>query len=294
MPRPARRAFGQELDAILGMVQHERAHQSNDMNHEVKMVMVQHIRPGRFQPRKYFDEQALSELAQSIQSQGLLQPIAVRQFGKEYEIVAGERRWRAAQKAGLQQVPVVVCQMTDESAQALGLIENIQRENLNPIEEAEAFYRLIEELGLTHDEVAERVGKSRSSITNFIRLLKLEKDVQQALINKKIEMGHAKVLLALTGDQQKSATQMIISRHLSVRQTEALVHKTVNPKNDGVGNSVLLDKQENAIKAFSELFDKHVKVTLKKDGTEQGRVQFTFRSFNELDELYDKLTGIRK
>lgn len=295
MSKPSRRAFGQELDAILGMEQgnNASAQSPEGMDHAVKTVMVQQIQPGRYQPRKYFDERALEELAGSIQSEGLLQPIAVRQFGERYEIVAGERRWRAAQKAGLQQVPVMVCQMTDESAQALGLIENIQRENLNPIEEAEAFYRLIEELGLTHDEVAERVGKSRSSITNFLRLLKLERGVQQAIIDKQLEMGHAKVLLALSKDQQLTAAHLIVQRGLSVRQTEVFVREMSHAtNNDVLPYTTMSVKATKASRDFTALLGKKVKVNLKKDGSGKGHLQVSFNSLEELDRLYDELAAI--
>lgn len=186
---------------------------------------VEKLVVGPFQPRKHMRHEGLEQLSESIRAQGLLQPIVVRPKNEHYEIIAGERRWRAAQLAGLAQVPTIVRQVPDEAAMAMALIENIQRENLNAIEEAMALKRLSEELQLTHLQVAEAVGKSRASVTNLLRLLTLNADVQVLLDQDKLEMGHARALLALKGQEQSNIAQMVIEKGLSVRETEKLVAK---------------------------------------------------------------------
>lgn len=182
------------------------------------------LQRGKYQPRKTMDPQLLQELAESIRHSGIIQPIVVRKISQEkYEIVAGERRWRAAQLAGLQEVPVVIKEIDDHQASALALIENIQREDLNALEEAQAMHRLVEDFGLTHEELARSVGKSRATITNLLRVLNLNSDVQILLENNQIELGHAKALLSLTGVQQSQAAKMVVARGYSVRETERYV-----------------------------------------------------------------------
>ena len=183
--------------------------------------------PGRFQPRTHMDSQSLAELADSIRAQGLIQPILVRPVdGAKYEIIAGERRWRASQLAGLTQVPVVIRAVPDKSALAMALIENIQREDLNPLEEAAGIQRLIDEFDMTHDLAAQAVGRSRSAVTNLLRLLNLSKAVQELLMQGKIEMGHARALLAVSGARQAELAHQIVSRALSVREAEQLVSRS--------------------------------------------------------------------
>src|SRR5205085_4870678 len=183
------------------------------------------IRPGRYQPRTRMDEQALAELAQSIRSQGLLQPLVVRPLNGGYELVAGERRWRAAQLAGLAQVPAVVREVPDEAALVMALIENIQREDLNPMEQATAVQRLIDEFKMTHEQAADAVGRSRSATSNLLRLLKLARPVQEMLMRGALEMGHARALLPLDGARQIETATRIGAKRLSVRETEALVQR---------------------------------------------------------------------
>ncbi len=214
MIRP--KGLGRGLDALLGGDDAPR-------RDAMATLPVGAIRPGKYQPRTRMDEQALRELAASIRAQGLLQPLLVRPVGGEqYELIAGERRWRAAQIAGLAEVPVLVREVPDNAALAMSLVENIQREDLNPIEEAAGLQRLIEEFRMTHEQAADAVGRSRSATTNLLRLLKLAKPVQVMLMQGALEMGHARALLALDGARQVEAANRIAARRLSVRESEAL------------------------------------------------------------------------
>jgi ParB family chromosome partitioning protein len=211
------KGLGRGLDALLGGDEPPRE--------ALATVETLSIRPGRYQPRTRMDEQSLAELAQSIRSQGLLQPLVVRPIDRGYELVAGERRWRAAQLAGLAKVPVIVREVPDEAALVMALIENVQREDLSPIEEAAAVQRLINEFSMTHEQAADAVGRSRSTTTNLLRLLKLAKPVQESLMRGGIEMGHARALLALDGARQIELASRVEARGLSVRETEALVQR---------------------------------------------------------------------
>ena len=211
------KGLGRGLDALLGGDEAPRE--------ALATIDTGRIRPGRYQPRTHMDEQALSELAQSIRAQGLLQTLVVRPVDGGYELIAGERRWRAAQMAGLAQVPVVVREVPDNAALAMALIENIQREDLNPMEEATGVHRLIEEFSMTHDQAAEAIGRSRSATTNLLRLLKLARPVQDMLLRGAIEMGHARALLALDGARQIELATRVTAKRLSVRETEALVQR---------------------------------------------------------------------
>ncbi len=183
------------------------------------------IRRGRFQPRRNFDEEKLRELADSIAAQGIIQPIVVRPVSDHYEIIAGERRWRAAQLAGLDEIPVVIRDVDDQAAMAMALIENIQRDDLNPLEEAEALQRLLNEFALTHQQIAQAVGKSRTTVTNLLRLIELERDAKELLEQGKLEMGHARAILGLKGAQQSEAAAKVVRSGLSVRETEKLVRR---------------------------------------------------------------------
>ena len=211
------KGLGRGLDALLGADEPPRE--------ALATLDIAAIRPGRYQPRTHMDETSLAELAQSIRSQGLLQPLVVRPVEQGYELVAGERRWRAAQLAGLEKVPALVREVPDDRALVMALIENVQRENLNPMEEAAAVQRLVEEFSMTHDQAADAVGRSRSATSNLLRLLKLAKPVQEALMRGAIEMGHARALLALDGARQIELANRIAARGLSVRETEALVQR---------------------------------------------------------------------
>lgn len=211
------KGLGRGLDALLGG--EDGAHRDT-----LASLPVQAIRPGKYQPRTKMDQAALGELAASIRSQGLMQPLLVRSLPERdrYELIAGERRWRAAQIAGLEEVPVLVREVPDDAALAMSLVENIQRENLNPIEEAGGLQRLVDEFRMTHEQAADAVGRSRSATTNLLRLLKLAKPVQQMVMDGALEMGHARALLALDGARQIEAANRVAARGLSVRETEAL------------------------------------------------------------------------
>ncbi|MCD6041975.1 MAG: parB-like partition protein, partial [Burkholderiales bacterium] len=214
------KGLGRGLDALLGGGEPPRE--------QLLTLPVARIRPGRYQPRTKMDQQALAELAASIRSQGLMQPLLVRPVDRDrYELVAGERRWRAAQMAGLDEVPALVREVPDEAALAMSLIENIQRENLNPMEEAAGLQRLVDEFRMTHEQAADAVGRSRSATTNLLRLLKLARPVQEMLMEGALEMGHARALLALDGARQVELAKRVATKGLSVREAEALVHKTL-------------------------------------------------------------------
>jgi ParB family transcriptional regulator, chromosome partitioning protein len=213
-----RKGLGRGLDALLGGDEAPRD--------ALATLAVARILPGRYQPRTRMDQEALAELASSIKSQGLMQPVLVRPVDRErYELIAGERRWRAAQMAGLQEIPALVREVADESALAMSLVENIQRENLNPMEEAAGLQRLVDEFRMTHEQAADAVGRSRSATTNLLRLLRLAKPVQGMVMEGVLEMGHARALLSLDGARQIEAAKRIAARGLSVREAEALAGK---------------------------------------------------------------------
>ncbi len=220
-----KRGLGRGLDALLG----GSAKLINDDSTgiDLREIPVDLLQPGKYQPRIDMHPESLEELADSIKAQGVVQPIVVRPLagGKRYEIIAGERRWRAAQIAGLHDIPSVVRDVPDEAAIAMALIENIQRENLNPIEEAVALQRLIDEFDMTHQQAAEAVGRSRAAVSNLLRLLSLNGDVRKMLEHGDLEMGHARALLALDGDAQSQAAREVVARGFSVRDTEQLVRR---------------------------------------------------------------------
>ena len=223
MIRP--KGLGRGLDALLAGT--DDAAPSGDM---LQTIAIDRLRPGKYQPRTRMDAASLAELALSIREQGIMQPILVRPVdGGRFEIVAGERRWRAAPQAGLREIPALVKNVPDQSALAVALIENIQREDLNPLEEAKGLQRLIDEFGLTHETAAKAVGRSRSAVTNLLRLNALAPPVQEYLLAGALEMGHARALLALPADRQSGAAARVVDGGLSVRDTERLVHGMLNP-----------------------------------------------------------------
>ena len=219
-----KRGLGRGLDALLGADARTAKAEPEDVSGKLQEVPIEWIQPGKYQPRKVIEDEALQELASSIKAQGIMQPIVLRSISEnKYEIIAGERRWRASQLAGLEKIPAIVREVNDESAIAMSLIENIQREDLNPMEEAIALQRLIKEFDLTHQQVAEAVGKSRTAVTNFLRLINLSAEVSQMLAHGDIEMGHARALLSLDDEKQSQAAKEIAAKQLNVRQAEALV-----------------------------------------------------------------------
>jgi ParB family chromosome partitioning protein len=220
--------LGRGLDILLGQVNTD---QTGGNQKNLEMMHVNSLQRGKYQPRDDIDPEALNELAESIKSQGVIQPLVVRKITfDKHEIIAGERRWRASILAGLEEVPVIVREIDDQVALAIGLIENIQRESLTPLEEAKALQQLIVDFKMTHEEISQVVGRSRSSVSNLIRLLQLKEPVKKLLNKGSIEMGHARSLLPLDEENQIFVANEVIKRSLSVRQTEALVKKVLNPK----------------------------------------------------------------
>lgn len=257
------------------------------------MVKINEVEPNRDQPRKDFDEDALMELADSIKQFGILQPLIVQKKKNYYEIIAGERRWRAAKLAGLKEVPIIVKNYTNQEIVEISLIENIQRENLNPIEEAMAFKRLLEEFNLKQDEVAERVSKSRTAVTNSMRLLKLSERVQQMIVDDMISTGHARALLAIDDEEQQyMLANKIFDEKLSVRETEKLVKALKNPKKE-----VKKERQEhtfvytNLEEQMKNIIGTKVSVSPKANG--KGKIEIEYYSEEELERIYDLIMTIR-
>jgi ParB family chromosome partitioning protein len=239
--------------------------------------------PGKHQPRRHFDEAALATLADSIRAQGVVQPILVRPVGADrYEIIAGERRWRAAGIAGLKTIPAVVRQMDDRTARAVALVENIQRADLNPLEESEALHKLIEEHGLTHQQCAESVGHSRATVSNLLRLMELNADVQELVRSNQISLGHAKVLLGVEGARQSSLAKLVVAGQLSVRATEALVQSKPAPaaKPAVTAPSALESDLRQRI---------GLPVTLQQNDKGRGKLTVAFKNQAELDKLLKAL-----
>ena len=253
------------------------------------LVKITKVEPNREQPRKNFDEDALQELADSIKQFGLLQPILVQNRKDYYEIIAGERRWRAAKLAGLKEVPVIIRNYTEQEIVEISLIENIQREDLNPIEEAQAYKRLLTEFHLKQDEVAERVSKSRAAVTNSIRLLKLNEEVQRMVVDEMISTGHARALLAVENpEEQYNLAQRIFDEKLSVRDVEKLVknlHKPVKPKktDDKTMQVIYQDIEEKLKQKLGR------KVTVTSRGEGSGKIEIEFYNHEDLDRLLDVL-----
>ena len=260
----------------------------------VQVMKINEVEPNRDQPRKNFDEDALLELSDSIKQFGVLQPLLVRKRKDYYEIIAGERRWRAAKIAGVKEVPVIVKEYTDQEILEIGLIENIQRENLNPIEEAIAFKRLLEEFNLKQDEVAERVSKSRTAVTNSMRLLKLSDKVQQMIIDDMISTGHARALLAIDDPElQYTLANKIFDEKLSVRETEKLVKEIKNPKKPKekkpVANSFIYQDLEEKMKGVFG-----TKVSIASKGKGKGKIEIEYYSDDELEHLFDMMMSIKR
>lgn len=258
------------------------------------MMKINMVEPNRDQPRKNFEEDALLELADSIKQMGVLQPLLVRKRNDYYEIIAGERRWRAAKIAGLKEVPVIIKDYTEQEIVEIGLIENIQRENLNPIEEAMAYKKLLEEFHLKQDEVAERVSKSRTAVTNSMRLLKLNEKVQQMIIDDMITTGHARALLAIDDqEQQYILANKIFDEKLSVRETEKLIKDIKNPQKPKikkpVENAFLYDDLANKMK---EVMGTKVKISTKGNG--KGKIEIEYYSDKELERMFDMIMSLRR
>ena len=291
-----KRGLGRGLDALLGNVSAPDINsdgrgkaaqkQLNEDKQPLQNLPIEFLQRGKYQPRKDMNPEKLQELADSIKAQGVIQPIVVRKIAEDkFEIVAGERRWRASQLAGLQQVPVVIKDIDDRTAMAIALIENIQREDLNPLEEAEALRRLLDEFEMTHQQVADAVGKSRVTVTNLLRLLDLHPEVKKLLISRQIEMGHARALLALDGLKQLAAANKVVKEGLTVRATERLVKDSqveiIKPKVKFVDKDTLRLQEQLATKLGAKVLIEH-----KENGT--GKVIIAYSSLDELDGLIEQ------
>lgn len=290
-----KRGLGRGLNALINTGTDTESKENAKESNEYKEVFVNIslVEPNRNQPRKEFDKDALSELANSIKQYGILQPIIVQKNEDMYEIIAGERRWRAAKEAGLTEVPVIIRDYDKQKIMEISIIENIQRENLNPIEEAMAYQSLMEEYGLKHEELAERVSKNRSTITNSMRLLKLSDNIQQMIIDGKISAGHAKVLLSVenTSEQEKIA-QELISKSLSVRELEKLVKQYIKPRKkkkskDDKDYSLFYKEYEDRLKDILG-----TKVQINTKDKNKGRIEIDYYSAAELERIVELLNTI--
>lgn len=287
-----KRGLGKSLDALLAYSGTDATPADTETvaaNEGIRQMDVAHIQRGKYQPRRDIDPASLDDLASSIRTQGIIQPLIVRPVGDKYEIIAGERRWRAAQLAGLNEVPVIVRDIPDETAIAIALIENIQRENLNPIEEAIALQRLIDEFGMTHQQAADAVGKNRATISNLLRLLALPDEVKLMLERGQIEMGHARTLITLPEAVQLEAASLIVSRELSVRETETLVRElqtnaepSAKPSKKPVDPDIA-NLQNNLARQLK------MKVAIKCNAKGRGKLIIHYRNLSELDDLIAQL-----
>ena len=295
----ASRGLGKGLDALIPVGINEKKAKAGNINEEnaerkegEKLVNITKVEPNREQPRKNFDEDALDELAESIKQFGLLQPILVQDKSTYYEIIAGERRWRAAKKAGLKEIPVIIKNLTEQEIVEISLIENIQREDLNPIEEAQAYKRLLTEFNLKQDEVAERVSKSRTAVTNSMRLLKLCDDVQKMVIDNMISTGHSRSLISIEDEKhQYEISKKIYEEKLNVRDVEKLVknlNKPVKIKKtiitDESLEAVYQDIEENLKQKLS------TKVSITSKGNGAGKIEIEFYSHDDLEKIMELLS----
>ena len=270
------KGLGRGLEALLGSEEESAG--------EMRKLSVKDLRPGKYQPRSRMDEESLRHLAESIKSQGVMQPILARPVGEgQYEIIAGERRWRASQLAGLEEVPVLIREVPDEAALSMALIENIQREELNPLEQAMGIQRLVDEFGMTHHEAADAVGYSRSATSNLLRLLNLTDPVQELLMQGKIDMGHARALLSLANAEQVEAANLIAKKQYSVREAERLVQSMQKEKREKRVDRDVIRLQEE----ISERLGTGVKISHGQKGN--GRITIEYTSLEHLDTILGRL-----
>jgi len=279
------KGLGRGLDALLA----GDAGEANESD-MLRTLKVEQLQPGKYQPRTHMDQESLNSLAESIRAQGIMQPILVRQVADDrFEIIAGERRWRASQLAGLKEVPVLVREIADEAALAMALIENIQRENLNPIEEANGIKRLIDEFQMTHEAAAQAVGRSRSAVTNLLRLQNLHSVVQEMLMVGKLDMGHARALLGLASAQQITAAEQIVQKSLSVREAEQLVKRLSEEAPKTVKSA---EKDKDVLRLQEDLAEKigaDVQIDAARNGA--GTVKIRYASLDQLDGIIARLSS---
>ncbi|MGS0677074.1 ParB/RepB/Spo0J family partition protein [Shewanella sp. 0m-4] len=291
-----KRGLGKGLDALLSTSQaaSKRAEpitatevEQNIKNDDLITLDIDRLQPGKYQPRKDMSSEALEELAESIRAQGIIQPIVVRKISPEsYEIIAGERRWRASQLAGLTKIPCIVKQVADEAAVAIALIENIQREDLNAMEEAIALNRLIEEFDLTHQQIADAVGKSRATVSNLLRLNGLNEPVKRMLEYGDIDMGHGRALLAIGGDEQTNLARLVVAKELTVRETERLVNKTLNQTEIAEKPA----KDHDVVRLETQLIERlGAKVTLTHNKKGKGKMVINYQDLAELEGIISKI-----
>jgi len=284
-----KKRLGRGLGSLIGNLDDVTSPKIDDKGNGMVELDIDRIQRGKYQPRQVFEPESLQELADSIRVQGIVQPIVVRPEGQHFELVAGERRWRAAQLAGLQKVPAVIRELDSKSAAAIALIENIQREDLNPLEEAQAFLRLIEEFDLTHQQVADSVGRSRATVSNLLRLLDLAEPVKQQVNQGLLNMGHARALLALIRHDQVEIAKLVVNRGLSVRETELLVKKTLAAENRVEIRPKAIDPDIRRLESrISEKLGAGVKIKPGKKGS--GQLVISFHSAAELDGILEHLT----
>jgi len=287
-----KRGLGKGLDALLSNSHAASKKHTDEMavidkNEELIHLDLDLLQPGKYQPRKDMSPEALEELAHSIRNQGIIQPIVVRQVNDtQYEIIAGERRWRASQLAGIDKIPCIVKQVPDEAAIAIALIENIQREDLNAMEEAIALQRLMQEFELTHQQVADVVGKSRASVSNLLRLNGLNEPVKRLLEYGDIDMGHARALLAIEGEEQTNLARLVAAKELTVRETERLINQTLNPPKQAETTT----KDQDVCRLEQQLIERlGAKVSIAHSSKGTGKIVINYQNLAELDGILSKI-----
>lgn len=287
-----KRGLGKGLDALLSNSHAASKKHTDEMavidkNEELIHLDLDLLQPGKYQPRKDMSPEALEELAHSIRNQGIIQPIVVRQVNDtQYEIIAGERRWRTSQLAGIDKIPCIVKQVPDEAAIAIALIENIQREDLNAMEEAIALQRLMQEFELTHQQVADVVGKSRASVSNLLRLNGLNEPVKRLLEYGDIDMGHARALLAIEGEEQTNLARLVAAKELTVRETERLINQTLNPPKQAETTT----KDQDVCRLEQQLIERlGAKVSIAHSSKGKGKIVINYQNLAELDGILSKI-----
>lgn len=295
----SKRGLGKGLDALLGGAMNKPTKKSGESSatelteaeRHLREMPIEFLQPGQYQPRRVMTEEGLDELADSIKAQGMIQPIVIRPVGKDkYEIIAGERRWRAAQRAGMHEVPVIIKEVPDEAAIAMALIENIQREDLNAMEEAYALHRLMQEFGLTHQQTADAVGKSRTTVSNLLRLMQLSEHCKTLLERGDMEMGHARALLSLEPSRQTEAAKIVVAKALTVRETEKLVRNINEPKK----KAKPVEKDHHIKSLEQQLAEKiGANVAINHGNKGKGSLVINYHSLDELDGILQHL-GIKQ